>query len=205
MPRRLTPERREQIASDAAERYRAGESWEQIGERHGITGAHARRLTVARHNITYRRWGQRPSADPQQVCRLREEGRTLDQIAEHLSVSRQAVRTALEAAGKTSPTRYPRLSQRRAPTPEELERIDTLYRACPEAPRSRPGFRDTRGAEGRAVAEACRDLIDDGVPMQTLSRALGRGSTWAHWILAIHDLRPSPRLAATTSRRTRDL
>lgn len=203
MPRRLTPERRDEIAADAAERYSAGESWQLIGMRYGITGAHVRRLTIARHAITYRRWGQRPSADPQQVCQLREDGKTLDEIAKSLGISRQAVRTALEAAGKKPTTRYPRLSQRRTPTSDELEHIGALYKACPDAPRNRPGARDMRATEGRAVAEACRNLIDDGVPMQALSKALGRGPTWTHWLLGIHDLRPELRLAQSTSRRSR--
>ncbi|SLM92697.1 hypothetical protein [Brachybacterium nesterenkovii] len=54
---RLTPEQRDQIAADAAVRYAAGESWQQIGTSCGVTGEHVRRITVARFEVTYRRWG----------------------------------------------------------------------------------------------------------------------------------------------------
>src|SRR5699024_7925092 len=57
---KLTPAQRDQIAADAAARYRAGESWQQIAQSHGVTGEHVRRLTIVRHDITYRRWGRRP-------------------------------------------------------------------------------------------------------------------------------------------------
>ena len=62
-----------------------------------------------------------------------------------------------------------------------------------------------RGPEGRAVAEACHELVTDGVPMQTLSTALGRAATWVHWIFDIHDLRPATRATQSTARRTRTL
>lgn len=202
---RLGAEQRDRIAADASARYEAGETWQQIGVRYGLSGAYVRRLTTARHDITYHRWGQRPAADPQDASRRRDEGQTLDEIAAALGCSRQAVRTALETAGRTPATRYPRLSERREPTPDELERIRALYEACPAAPRSRPGAHDVRGPEGRAVAQACHDLVITGVPMQTLSRALGRGPTWAHWILGIHDLRPATRSTQSTARRTRTL
>ena len=200
---RLTPEQRDAIADDAVRRYRAGETWGEIGIRHGITGVHARRLTAARHDITYRPWGQRPVADVQEVCRRREGGQTLDQIAQALGCSRQAMRTALESAQGMPVTRYPRLSRRRAPSEAELEEVRALYEACPPAPRSREGSRDMRAEEGRAVAEACHALVVDGVPMATLSRELGRGSTWVQWLLTLHDLRPPPREARSTARRTR--
>ena len=48
-----------------------------------------------------------------------------------------------------------------------------------------------RGDEGRALAEAYRALVDDGVPMLTLSLDLGRDATWARWLLECHDLRPA--------------
>jgi hypothetical protein len=201
----LSPEQRDQIAADASTRYELGETWQQIGASYGISGEHVRRLTTARHNITYHRWGQRPVADPQEVSRRREEGQTLAEIAAALDCSRQAVRTALETAGKRSATRYPRLSERRAPTPAELEWISALYEACPAAPRSRPGAHDMRGPEGRAVAEACHDLVAEGVPMETLSKALGRAATWVHWLLGIHDLRSAVRPTRSTARRTREL
>src|SRR5690606_1688787 len=112
-----------------------------------------------------------PIADPLEARRGREEGQTLDEIAAALGCSRQAVRTALEAAGSTPATRYPRLSQRREPTPDEIELVRELYELCPDALRSRPGARDVRGSEGRTVAQACHDLVVSGVPMQALSRA----------------------------------
>ena len=204
--RRLTSERRDEIAAEAAARYGAGEGWREIGNRYGLSGEYVRRFTIARHDITYRRWGRRPAADPQEVSRRRDEGQTLTEIAAALGCSRQAVRTALEtAAGRTSTTRYPRLSERRAPMPAELERISALYEACPPAPRSRPGAHDMRGPDGRAVAQACHDLVADGVPMQTLSKALGRAATWVHWLVGIHDLRPATRPTQSTARRTREL
>src|SRR5699024_3574643 len=112
---KLTPQQRDQIAADATVRYRAGESWAQIGAAYGITGAYTYRLTTARHNITYRRWGQQPIADANEVIRRRQDGQSLDQIADALECSRQALRTALETAGGTLTTRYPRLAERRLP------------------------------------------------------------------------------------------
>lgn len=200
---KLTPAQRDQIAADAAVRYAAGETWAQIAADYGITGVHVRRLTVARHDITYRRWGQQPVADVDEVLRRRQNGQSLDQIAEALDCSRQAVRTALETATGVSSTRYPRLSRRRQPTGDEIAEIQALYEVCPQAPRARPGARYVRGDEGRALADACRGLVDDGVPMDTLSRSVGRGPTWTHWLLTIHDLRPDPRATRTTARRTR--
>ena len=201
---KLTKIERTTLATTAAQRYHNGESWVQIAQDYDLTSTYVRRLTAARHTINYRRWGQRPVADVELVCRLRDEGRTLNEIAEEIGCSRQAVRTALEAAGGTKPTRYPRLSQSRSPTQSELEQTQALYEACPPAPRARPGARNVRGAEGRLLAEACRALVDDGIPMQRLSRALGRGPTWVHWLLSCHDLKPDQHAVRTTSRRTRD-
>lgn len=205
MGERLTSAQRDAIAADAAIRYAAGETWKQIAERHDLSGEYVRRLTTRRHHIVYRRWGQQPVADSKEVCRLRDEGKTLDAIAAALGCSRQAVRTALEAADRVADTRYPALGRRRRPTPAELEQIAQLYENCPPAPRARPGARYVRGGEGRALAEACRHLIDEGVPMQTLSQDLGRGATWIHWLLDCHDLRPSPRTVRSTARKTRTL
>lgn len=201
---KLTPAQREQVAEDAGACYRAGESWAQIAESRGVTGEHVRRLTIACHDVTYRRWGQHPIADVDDVVRRREDGQTLNQIAEDLGCSRQAIRTALETAQRAPVTRYPRLSGRRAPTDEEITEIQGLYEACPQAPRAREGARAVRGPEGRVLAEACRSVVDDGVPMETLSVALGRGATWLHWLLGCHELRPEPRRVRTTTRRTRD-
>lgn len=200
---KLTPEQRDQIAADAATRYRAGETWGQIAADYGVTGDYVRRTTMARHDITYRRWGQQPVADVDEVVRRREDGQTLDQIAEALGCSRQAIRTALETAQGVSSTRYPRLSRSRTPTEDEIAELRGLYTQCPQAPRNREGSRAVRGPEGRALAEACHRLVIDGIPMATLSRALGRGATWMHWLLSIHELRPDPRPVRTTSRRTR--
>lgn len=200
---KLTPEQRDQIAADAAARYRAGESWAQIGADYGITGAYTYRLTTARYDITFRRWGQQPVADVDEVARRRQDGQNLDQIADALGCSRQAIRTALETGGGVPSTRYPRLTERRLPADDEIAELRRLYEACPQAPRARPGSRNVRGDEGRALAEACRALVDAGIPMTTLSHAMGRGPTWMHWLLSVHDLRPDPHPVGTTSRRTR--
>lgn len=58
----MTPERRDKIAADAAGRYGAGESWQEIGADYGLSSEYVRRLTIARHDITYRRWGRRPES-----------------------------------------------------------------------------------------------------------------------------------------------
>lgn len=102
----------------------------------------------------------------------------------------------MERTGRADTTRYPRLSTRRRPTAVELEHISQLYEACPQAPRAREGARNVRGDGGRA-------LVDDGVPMLTLARDLGRGATWIHFILECHDLRPAPHAIKSTARRTR--
>lgn len=201
---KLTSEQRGQVADDAATRYRAGESWAKIAESYGLTSTYVRRLTVTRHDISFRRWGQQSLADIDDVVRRRGDGQTLDQIAEDLGHSRQAIRTALETAQRAPATRYPRLSERRLPTEDEINEIQSLYEACPQAPQNREGSRAVRGFEGRLLAEACRSVVDNGVPMQTLSIALGRGATWLHWLLGCHDLRPEPRLVRTTARRTRE-
>lgn len=200
---RLSTEERDSLAMAAAQRYKQGESWAGIARDYNLTSAYVRRLTTARHPINYHRWGQQPTADIEQVNQLRDNGCTLDEIAEAMDCSRQAIRTALETAGHTTLTRYPRLSQRRNPTSSETATLIQLYEVCPQAPRSREGFRNTRGPEGRALAEACRSLVDDGIPMAALSAALGRGPTWVHWLLGTHDLRPAPHRVQTTSRRTR--
>lgn len=203
--RRLTAGERDAIATDAVARYVAGETWKQIASTYGITGEHVRRLTVARHDIAYHRWGSRPVADVDTVLERRTAGETLDQIAAALGCSRQAVRTALESRQGPPASRYPVLGQRRAPTPTEVERLMALYNACPPAPRARPGSRYTRGDEGRVLAEACAAVVTDGVPMATLSRAIGRGTVFVHSLLTLHDLRPVPHRARSTARRTRDV
>src|SRR5699024_1569914 len=144
-----------------------------------------------------------PVADVDEVLRRRKDAQSLNQIAEALGCSRQTARTALATAGGAGSTRYPRLAVRRLPTDDEIAGARRLYEACAQSPLPGPGARAVRGDEGRALAEACRELVDDGIPMQTLSRALGRGPTWMHWLLSIHDLRPDPHPAGTTSRRTR--
>lgn len=203
--RRLNPEQRDSIARDAVQRYKEGATWVEIGTDFGVTGEHVRRLTVARYDVVYRRWGQKAVADVEEVCRRRDAGESQGAIAEALGCSRQAVRTALEKAGRRSQTRYPRLSLRRRPTPAEVEQILALYESCPFAPRSRPGARYVHGDEGRRLAEACQELVNQGVPMSTLSRAVGRGDTWMHWLLKSHDLQPEPHEVRSTSRRTREV
>ncbi|MFE5777509.1 hypothetical protein [Brachybacterium sp. NPDC056505] len=202
---RLTEEQREQIARAAHERYEAGESWQRIATDLDLHSETVRRLVQARHPVTYRRWGQKPIADPSEVIRRRAAGETLTQIAEALGCSRTAVRTALETAGGPPTTRYPKLAERRNPTDAELAQLRALVDACPPAPRSQPGFRDMTAPEGREVAEVCARIVGDGVPMQALSTALGHGPTWVHWLLGKHDLRPEPRSARSTSRRTRTI
>lgn len=100
-------------------------------------------------------------------------------------------------------TRYPELRSRRTPTDAELAQLRRLLEQCPPAPRSKPGHLDMAGPEGLEVAKACLALVEDGVPMQTLSLALEHGATWVHWLLAKHDLRPVERPSRSTSRRTR--
>ena len=46
-------------------------------------------------------------------------------------------------------------------------------------------------------------LVEDGVPMQTLSLALEHGATWVRWLLRKHDLLPAERQGRSTSRRAR--
>ncbi|GEM_PF-2672879 len=200
---RFTEEQREQIARSAHERYEAGQTWEQIALDVDLHPGTVRRLMMERHPATLRRWGQQPVADPEEVARQREAGESIAAIAEALQRSHTAVRTALEATGGRPETRYPWLSTRRDPTGGELEALEALYAACPPANRNRPGCRETTGPEGELLADACLALIEDGVPMQTLSLALGRGPIWAHWLLGKHDRRPQPRAARSTSHRTR--
>lgn len=201
--RRLTAAERDDIAAAAVQRYEQGESWAEIAVDYGLSSAYVYRLTAARHTINCRRWGQRPIADVDEVIQLRSQGYTLEAIAQQLDCSRQAVRTALERVDHAASTRYPRLSRRRDPSSAEIASIVQLYEQCPQAPRNREGFRNTRSTEGRALAEACRHLVEDGIPMATLAKSLGRGPTWIHWLLNTHDLRPEPRQVQTTSRRTR--
>lgn len=202
--RRLTEAEREQLAATAHRRYLSGESWAQIASDVDLHPGHVRRLTMARHPVEYRRRGQKASADEAEVVRRRGQGESIQTIATALSCSRTAVRTALEQVDGLPRTRYPRLSDRREPTEVEIRDLLALYEACPPAPRARPGHRDTGNEHGRELAISCRDLVEAGVPMQTLSRALGRGPTWVHWLLSRHDLRPSQRDGRSTSRRTRD-
>lgn len=203
--RRLTPEEREAIAREAHDRYLAGETWAQIAADHDLHPGHVCRLVRIHAPVEYRRWGQKPIADVDDVARRRAVGQTLDQIAAALGCSRTAVRTALEASGGTPVSRYPRLSGRRAPTDAEIRELMAMYDACPVASRARPEHRDVRSAAGADLAAACRAIVDDGVPMGTLSRALGRGVTWVHRLLALHDERPTPHPGRTTGRRTREL
>lgn len=199
MPRALTPEQRDHIAADAARRYAAGESWRQIAVDHGIHKDTLRRLTVARHDITVHPWGQKPIADVALVRELRGEGRSIPAIARELGLSQTAVRTALGTEGRE--TRYPLLGQRADVTDADKVRVRALYEACPPS-QGRPGARATRGPEGRLLAEACRELVDAGVPMETVGRALGRAPSYMSWLLACHDLMPGRRRTLPVTLRT---
>lgn len=205
MPARLTSTQREQLADEAARRYASGESWAEIADDHQLSKNYVRRLTIARHDITYRRWGQQVVVNPGKVRNLRNHGKSIEAIANELGCSRQAIRTALEATGRPALTRYPKLSTTRKPSAEEVSRISTLYEACPQAPRNRAGSRDVRGTEGRALAAACLDVVLAGVPMSQLSRALDRGPTWVHWLLNCHEMQPPKHSVGSTSRRTRKI
>ncbi|WP_062946868.1 hypothetical protein [Brachybacterium sp. sponge] len=198
---RLTAAEREEIARAGHERYKAGESWETIARDLDLHPGSLRRIVAQLAPVEYRRWGQRAVADPAEIARRRGEGESIQSIAESLKCSRTAVRTALESVSGPSATRYPRLSTRRDPTSDEVQELRRLYEACPEAPRNRPGHRETRAEEGAELAEACAALVAEGVPMQTLSLAMGRGATWVHWLLGQHDLRPVQRQSRSTRTR----
>ena len=201
---RLTAAEREEIARTGHDRYEAGESLDAIARDLDLHPGSLRRIVAQLRPVEYRRWGQRTVADPAEVARRRERGESIQSIAEALDCSRTAVRTALESVSGPPATRYPRLSTRRAPTDGELQELWRLHETCPEAPRNRPGHRETRGDEGAELAEACAALVAGGVPMQTLSLAMGRGATWVHWLLGQHDLRPAQRQSTSTNRRTRE-
>lgn len=203
MHRRLTQAEREEIARTGHDRYAAGEPWDEIARDLYLHPGSLRRIVAQLAPVEYRRWGQRAVADPAEVACRRGEGESIQSIAESLGCSRTAVRTALESMSGPPITRYPRLSTRREPTHEELQELQRLYEACPEAPRNRPGHRETGGEEGAELATACAALVADGVPMQTLSLAMGRGATWVHWLLGRHDLRTSERSGSSTRRRSR--
>lgn len=202
--RRLTTAEREEIARTGHDRYEAGESWSAIARDLDLHPGSLRRIVAQLHPVKYRRWGQHTVADPAEVVRRREQGESIQSIAVSLGCSRTAVRTALESVGGPPATRYPRLSTRRDPTDGELQELRRLYETCPEAPRNRPGHRETRGDEGAELAEACAALVAGGVPMQTLSLAMGRGATWVHWLLGQHDLQAAEREGLSTRRRSRD-
>lgn len=202
---RLTEEQREEIARTGHERYTAGESWAAIAQDLGLHPGSLRRIVAKLDPVEYRRWGQQAVADPTEVIRRRETGETLAQIAESLGCSQTAVRTALEATKGLPLTRYPELHTRRSPTHTELDKLRLLLEQCPPAPRARPGHLDMAGPEGLELARGCLVLVEDGVPMVTLSRALDRGPTWVHWLLSKHELRPAERQSRSTSRKTRSL
>lgn len=204
MSARLTSAQRARIADEAARRYNEGATWAEIAADHQLSSAYVRRLAIARHDITYRRWGQQAVVNPDEAQDLHNDGKTLEAMAKELGCSRQAIRTALEAAGRSALTRYPKLSTKREPSAEEVRRISRLYETCPQAPRSRKGSRNVRGTEGRALAAACLEVVLTGVPMSSLSRALDRGPTWVHWLLSCHEMQPPKRRVHTTSRRTRE-
>lgn len=198
---RLTDEQRERIARSAIARYEAGESWVENARDHDLHPGSLGRIIAERHEVTYRRSGQKPVADPAEVARRRDSGETIEGIGEALGCSRTAVRTALVATQGLPMTRYPELCTRRSPTGAELAELRLLIEQCPPVPRARLGHLDMAGPEGLAVAGRCLALVVDGVPMQTLSLALEHGATWVHWLLGRHDLRPAQRQGRSTSRR----
>ena len=203
MRTRLTVAEREEIARTGHERYTAGESWADIARDLQLHPGSLRRIVMALRPVEFRRWGQRAVADPVEVAALRRKGESIPAIAEALGCSQTAVRTALESTGTPARTRYPRLSTRRDPTDAELRELQRLYEACPESQRNRPGHRETGGDDGAVLAGACLGLVEDGVPMHTLSTALDHGPTWMHWLLGRHDLRPEKREVRSARRRTR--
>ena len=103
---KLTPEQRDDVADDAATRCRAGESWAEIAARNCLTPQYVYRLTVARHNIDYRKWGQRPVANVIEVLKRKDNGQTLDQIAEIHGAIRAALTRRFGAHGDTVPILY---------------------------------------------------------------------------------------------------
>ncbi|MBB5831918.1 hypothetical protein [Brachybacterium aquaticum] len=205
MRRRLTDAEREELARIGHDRYMAGETWAEIARDHDLHPETVRRIGAQLRPVAYRRWGQKPVADPGEVAERRLRGESIQKIAEALSCSRTAVRTAIESTSGVPSTRYPRLSARRMPTDAELLELRQLYEACPEAERNRPGHRDTGGEAGTVLATACLALVEDGVPMQTLSTALGRGPTWVHWLLGRHGVSTDTRAGRSTRHRTRQI
>lgn len=199
MPRPLDPAQRDRIAAEAARRYTLGESWRQIAPGFGLHPDTVRRLARARTMVETRPWGARPALDPLEVQRRRDEGWSIPRIAQHYGCSKTAVRTALESARGAPPrTRYPMLAGTREPTAVETRDLLLMYDALPSAPRN-PHAKATRSEDARNLAVACRTLVDDGVPMQTLSLALGRSKGWVLWLLGIHDLLPDKRIACSTN------
>lgn len=187
MRRRLTEAARDRIAAIARRRYAAGESWAHIAADFDLHPGYLRKLTTARHVVEFQCWGQKPVADPDEVVRRRDQGESIQAIATALGCSSTAVRTSIERADRVPSTRYSRLSGRRARAAAEVAQIGELYDSCRQALRARPGHSDTAGEHGLELALACRELVEDGVPMQTLSRAPGHGPTWVHWLLGRHD------------------
>lgn len=199
--RKQSAQERAALGRVARARYEAGETWRAIGADLGWDPTTVRRAAEDAGPVAHRRWGAQPVADPHRVLERRREGASIPELAQELGCSQTAIRTALEAATEgPSVTRYPRLSGRRSPTLSELEQLRQLYEACPLL--GPHGARATAGPEGMELAQACRSLVDDGVPMQPLSLALGRASTWVHWLLGRHDLLPPRRPARSTARRT---
>lgn len=196
---RLTAEQRDQIAADAARRYADGEVWQQIGASYGITGEHVRRLTSAAKTSPTDAGGSAPPSTPRRSVS--------DVMNDRPSARSPRVSAALAkpcALRLNPPAEPPRraapVSPRAVGPPPPSS---SIYEECPLAPRARPGVRNIRWEKGWALAEACRALIDDGIPMETLSRDLGRGPTWIHWLLGCHDLRVPTRATRSTARRTR--
>lgn len=201
MVRKQSSQDRAALGRVARARYEAGETWRAIGADLGWDPTTVRKAAEASGPVQRRRWGSQPVADPAAVLSRRQQGASIPALAREFGCSQTAIRTALEAATSSpSATRYPRLSERRSPTAQEIVYLRGLYEACP--PLGPRGARATAGPEGLVLAQECRRLVDDGVPMQPLSVALGRTITWVHWLLGRHDLLPPRRPARSTMRRT---
>ncbi|MEY8656083.1 hypothetical protein [Brachybacterium paraconglomeratum] len=112
----------------------------------GAIDEHVRRLTTTGFDLTYRRSGRQPVANPHDVRRQREDGQFIRAVADTLGCSLQAVWTALERTGRDDTARYPRLSTRRRSDPAELEHNSQLDEAYPKRREPR---RRTERARGR--------------------------------------------------------
>lgn len=119
------------------------------------------------------------------LCRYDEQKVDLPRYRSMLVTLRRAARRAVTGDVRRRCLSTAQMLERSGvspvdPTPAELAKLRLLIRQCPPAPWARPGHLDMGGPKGLAVAERCLALVEDGVPMQTLSLALERGATWVH-------------------------